>query len=176
MVACVRVVGYPWSFLQGSPWQRIVSSFKSRVSCTFSSCICQSKNIISWYPLFFVSALQFEGLFIPMCGIQCLSGWSYVNFACAPWKGSFVSSLMWPWCFSSSAWCATSGKTWKFTSFLFVPSFGVKFIVLIRFYSLGNWDVVIFHYYFGRKIRDLIYFYFRLKFVNNVLSFRKKLL
>ena len=64
MVACVRVVGsqYPWSFLQGSliPWQRIVSFFKSRVSCIFSSCTFQSKNIISWYPLFFVSALQFE--------------------------------------------------------------------------------------------------------------------
>ena len=28
----------------------------------------QSKNIISWYLLFLVSALQFEGLFIPMCG------------------------------------------------------------------------------------------------------------
>ena len=41
-------------------------SFKSRVSCDFSSCIFQSKNIISWYPLFFVSALQFEGLFIPI--------------------------------------------------------------------------------------------------------------
>ena len=49
MVACVRVVGsqYPWSFLQGSPipWQRIVWSFKSRVSCTFSSCIFQSKTL-----------------------------------------------------------------------------------------------------------------------------------
>ena len=29
-----------------------MSSFKSRVICTFSSCIFQSKNIISWYPLF----------------------------------------------------------------------------------------------------------------------------
>ena len=47
-------------------------SAKSRVSCIFSSCIFQSKNVISCYPLFFVSALQFEGFFIPMCGIQSL--------------------------------------------------------------------------------------------------------
>ena len=40
--------------------------FLSGVSCTFSSCIFQSKNSISWYALFFVCALQFEGLFIPM--------------------------------------------------------------------------------------------------------------
>ena len=47
-----------------------MSSFKLRVSCTLSSYIFQSKNIISWYPLFSVSALQFEGAFIPMCGNQ----------------------------------------------------------------------------------------------------------
>ena len=30
-----------------------------------------------------MSALQFEGLFIPMCGIQYLSSRSYVNVPCA---------------------------------------------------------------------------------------------
>ena len=36
---------------------------------------------------FFVYALQFEGLFIPMCGIHFLSGKSYVKRPCAPWNG-----------------------------------------------------------------------------------------
>ena len=52
----------------------MVFSLISRVSCKFSNCFFQSKNIISWYPfLFFVSALQFEGLFFPICGVKCLS-------------------------------------------------------------------------------------------------------
>ena len=48
MVAWVRVVGlqYPWSFLQGSlmPWWRIVSPFKSRVSCTFQVVFSNQKH------------------------------------------------------------------------------------------------------------------------------------
>ena len=75
-VACVLVVRLhkPWSFLQGNfvPGHFIVSSFKFRVSCVYSNWIFQSRNIFSCYPLFFVSALQLEGVFIPMCGIQFL--------------------------------------------------------------------------------------------------------
>ena len=136
-----------------------MSSFKSRVSCTFSGCIFQSKNIISWYPLFFVSALHFEGSLIPICGIQFLSCRSYVNLLYVPWKGKFLSSLMWPWCFSSSAWCAKSGKTWKFTSFLFIPSSCVKFSRLCSFLqSWGLWCSNL-SYYFDRKICGLVGFY-----------------
>ena len=116
-----------------------MSYFKSRVSCTFSSCIFQSKNLISWFLLFFVSALQFEGSLIPMCGIQCLSSRWHVSLPCVPWKRKFLSSLKWPWCFSSTAWCAETGKTWNFTSYLFVPSFCVKFNRLSSF--LQSWGL-----------------------------------
>ena len=180
IVACARVVWsqYPWSFLQGSliPWYIIVSSFKSRVSCTFSSSNFQPKNIISWYPLFLVSALQFEELFIPICGIQFLSWRSYVNPPRAPRKGNLLSSLIWPWYFSSSAWWAESGKTWKFNSFLFVHLFDVIFSLLSSFLQSSGWGAIVFWCNFGRKIHGLICFSFRLKLVNNVLSFRKMLL
>ena len=49
-------------------------------------------------------------------------------------------------------------------------------VFLCRFYSLQGCGVIVFRCYFGRKIRGLICFYFRLKLVNNEFSFRKKLL
>ena len=57
MVACVRVLGseYSWIFLSRKriPWYSIVSSFKSRVSCTFFNWIFQSKKMF-FFLLFLV--------------------------------------------------------------------------------------------------------------------------
>ena len=126
MVACVGVVGsqYPRSFLQGKciPWHIIVSSFESRVSNIFSNWVFQSKYVVSWYP-FFVSALQFEGLFIPICGFEFLLRKSYVKRLCTPCNGYLSSNVMCPWYLSSSIWCPASGNTWKFTNFWFVSFF-----------------------------------------------------
>ena len=140
----------------------MVLSFKSRVSCIFSSCIYQSKNIISWYPLFFVSALQFEGLFIPMCSIQCLSWMSYVSRPCAPLNGYLSSNLKCPWYLSSSAWSTESAKTRKFTIFLFeFFYFSLSLTWVIRFYNRRVLNVKVFLYYSGRRIRDQVDFHFR---------------
>ena len=47
----------------------MVSSFKSRVNCSFSSCIFQSKKHYFLVSFFFVSALQFEG-FLFLCVVS----------------------------------------------------------------------------------------------------------
>ena len=74
MVVCVRVVGSqnPWSFLQSKRnlWYNLVSSFKSRVKCTFLSSTFRSNTFISWCLEFFVFALHFDELFSPTWGIQ----------------------------------------------------------------------------------------------------------
>ena len=72
----------------------MVSTFKSRISCTFSNWIFQSKNIISCLPVFLVSALQFDGLLIPMCGIQFLLCKLYVKRPCVPYYGNLSSSCI----------------------------------------------------------------------------------
>ena len=49
-------------------------------------------------------------------------------------------------------------------------------IWVARFYNHRDLDVEIVLYYFGRMIHGQVGFYFRLKLVNNVFSFRKMLL
>ena len=101
-------------------------SFKSRVSCTFSDMIFQSKNIISWYIYFFASALQCEALFMLLCGIQFLSCKSYVKRPCAPSNLYLLSNFTCLWYLSISTWCAESENTWKFTNFCWVTLFAVR--------------------------------------------------
>ena len=59
----------------------MVLSLISRVSCKFSNCFFQSKNIISWYPfLFFVSAFVSAGGSLSGGGIQFVcSSWAKKN-------------------------------------------------------------------------------------------------
>ena len=76
----------------------MVSSFKSRVSCIFSSCVFQSKNIISWYfSLCLLCSLK-------DCFFQCVVSIVYrgdhmLIFRVLHEKEIFVSNRIWPWVF-----------------------------------------------------------------------------
>ena len=80
-----------------------MSYFKSHVICTFSSCISQSKKLISWYLLFFVSACDLRDY-----SFQCVVSNFYhedgmLFFRVLHGRGILVTSRTLPWCFSSSA-------------------------------------------------------------------------
>ena len=93
------------------------------------------KHYFLIYLFFFASALQFEALFMLMCGIQFLSCKSYVKRPCAPWNRYLLSNFTCLWYRSSSTWCAESENTWKFTNFCWVPLFAARFNRLNSFFQ-----------------------------------------
>ena len=146
-----------------------MSSFKSRVSCTFSSCFFKSKNNISWYSLFLYLLYNLRGCSFEFVVSKFYHGDRKLIFHVRCKLEIFYLVFYDLGIFQVQLDVLSLEK-------LVLPLFDVIFSLSNSFLQSSRLRCNSFLLYFGRKSNGLICFYFRLKLVNNVLSFRKVLL